>query len=53
MRNFIGASSSKIENISRSEFVREAVSDFITLKTELKKDQKKKKDMAKAIEMMD
>jgi len=41
------------ENISRSEFVREAAADFIALKTEAKKDDKKKKDMARAIEMME
>jgi len=43
----------KEENISRSEFVREAASDFIVLKTEAKKEQKKKKDMAEAIKMME
>jgi len=43
----------KNENMNRSEFVREAASDFIALKTEIKKDQKKKRDMAKAIEMME
>lgn len=43
----------KSENINRSEFVREAASDFIALKTEIKKDEKKKKDMAQAIEMME
>jgi metal-responsive CopG/Arc/MetJ family transcriptional regulator len=41
------------ENINRSEFIREAASDFIALKTEAKKDEKKKKDMAQAIEMME
>lgn len=43
----------KSENINRSEFVREAASDFIALKTGIKKDEKKKKDMAQAIEMME
>ena len=43
----------EIENINRSEFIREAASDFIALKTEAKKDEKKKKDMAQAIEMME
>ena len=41
------------ENINRSEFIREAASDFIALKTEAKKDEKKKKDMTQAIEMME
>lgn len=43
----------KNENMNRSEFVREAASDFIALKTEIKKDQKKKRDMVKAIEIME
>lgn len=43
----------KSENINRSEFVREAAAEFIALKTEAKKDDKKKKDMAQAIEIME